>query len=113
MVLLFFFFFSSRRRHTRLTCDWSSDVCSSDLRRQHRPERAVIEFDVEIVAVPQAHDALGRARDVAGETEKGAYLIVEEVARRVLADQTDISIEQDRDREIVGRHDPNRVTMIA
>src|SRR5690242_21607802 len=29
---LFFFFFSSRRRHTRLTCDWSSDVCSSDLR---------------------------------------------------------------------------------
>src|SRR6201985_1198293 len=27
----FCFFFSSRRRHTRLTCDWSSDVCSSDL----------------------------------------------------------------------------------
>src|SRR6267142_5443020 len=27
----FVFFFSSRRRHTRLTCDWSSDVCSSDL----------------------------------------------------------------------------------
>src|SRR5690242_20815532 len=26
-----FFFFSSRIRHTRLTCDWSSDVCSSDL----------------------------------------------------------------------------------
>src|SRR5438477_12950016 len=25
------FFFSSRRRHTILTCDWSSDVCSSDL----------------------------------------------------------------------------------
>src|SRR5262249_57334921 len=27
------FFFSSRRRHTRLVSDWSSDVCSSDLRR--------------------------------------------------------------------------------
>src|SRR5256886_4152463 len=27
----FFFFFSSRRRHTRFDCDWSSDVCSSDL----------------------------------------------------------------------------------
>src|SRR3989454_12625188 len=26
------FFFSSRRRHTRLQGDWSSDVCSSDLR---------------------------------------------------------------------------------
>ena len=27
------FFFSSRRRHTRFKCDWSSDVCSSDLLR--------------------------------------------------------------------------------
>src|SRR6201986_4026592 len=26
-----FGFFSSRRRHTRFKCDWSSDVCSSDL----------------------------------------------------------------------------------
>src|SRR2546430_7730460 len=32
LSLLFFFFFSSRRRHTRFDCDWSSDVCSSDLR---------------------------------------------------------------------------------
>src|SRR5690242_21780711 len=31
-MISMFFFFSSRRRHTRLTCDWSSDVCSSDLR---------------------------------------------------------------------------------
>src|SRR2546430_9022962 len=30
--LLLYFFFSSRRRHTRFDCDWSSDVCSSDLR---------------------------------------------------------------------------------
>src|SRR6266480_7944162 len=30
-VKYIFFFFSSRRRHTRLTCNWSSDVCSSDL----------------------------------------------------------------------------------
>src|SRR2546430_17654982 len=28
------FFFSSRRRHTRFDCDWSSDVCSSDLAAQ-------------------------------------------------------------------------------
>src|SRR6267143_6152813 len=27
------FFFSSRRRHTRWNCDWSSDVCSSDLEK--------------------------------------------------------------------------------
>src|SRR2546427_2227521 len=30
-MIFFFFFFSSRRRHTRFDCDWSSDVCSSDL----------------------------------------------------------------------------------
>src|SRR2546427_4597628 len=46
---MFFFFFSSRRRHTRFDCDWSSDVCSSDLiaaaptpprqeRRQRHPD---------------------------------------------------------------------------
>src|SRR2546430_17199848 len=32
MVCLIIFFFSSRRRHTRFDCDWSSDVCSSDLK---------------------------------------------------------------------------------
>src|SRR2546430_9692850 len=31
MLSMSFFFFSSRRRHTRFDCDWSSDVCSSDL----------------------------------------------------------------------------------
>src|SRR5256885_12251511 len=33
------FFFSSRRRHTRLQGDWSSDVCSSDLRSPPRRAR--------------------------------------------------------------------------
>src|SRR5260370_4106932 len=31
LTFLVSFFFSSRRRHTRFKCDWSSDVCSSDL----------------------------------------------------------------------------------
>src|SRR2546427_2107563 len=31
-----FFFFSSRRRHTRFDCDWSLDVCSSDLPLEKR-----------------------------------------------------------------------------
>src|SRR2546430_5204927 len=49
VMLFVFFFFSSRRRHTRFDCDWSSDVCSSDLRQivclaiaqleRHNPER--------------------------------------------------------------------------
>src|SRR5260370_32837712 len=33
LCFVVFFFFSSRRRHTRFKCDWSSDVCSSDLLR--------------------------------------------------------------------------------
>src|SRR2546427_7012138 len=49
MVLLFFFF-SSRRRHTRFDCDWSSDVCSSDLagraQEQAELEAALIDAGV-------------------------------------------------------------------
>src|SRR5256886_16025018 len=33
---MWYFFFSSRRRHTRFDCDWSSDVCSSDLVAQEK-----------------------------------------------------------------------------
>src|SRR5260370_10730208 len=39
---MFLFFFSSRRRHTRFKCDWSSDVCSSDL--TWRDEEAVVQW---------------------------------------------------------------------
>src|SRR6266568_6434693 len=39
------FFFSSRRRHTRWNCDWSSDVCSSDLSVLIDPPRPVQVLD--------------------------------------------------------------------
>src|SRR5438309_842545 len=39
------FFFSSRRRHTRWNCDWSSDVCSSDLQNvSRRPPTHVLRI---------------------------------------------------------------------
>src|SRR2546430_8320381 len=38
------FFFSSRRRHTRFDCDWSSDVCSSDLRTASPLVNATLYF---------------------------------------------------------------------
>src|SRR5476649_3051313 len=41
VLLIVFFFFSSRRRHTRSLCDWSSDVCSSDL----VPRRSALHAD--------------------------------------------------------------------
>src|SRR6266567_5434080 len=40
----FCFFFSSRRRHTRFDCDWSSDVCSSDLGQP--PDAAELDASV-------------------------------------------------------------------
>src|SRR5688572_31578530 len=40
----FFFFFSSRRRHTRFDCDWSSDVCSSDLSSGWAPTGLTVDF---------------------------------------------------------------------
>src|SRR5712692_11117165 len=43
-----FFFLSSRRRHTRWNCDWSSDVCSSDL----SSPRAALGARSVLVAVP-------------------------------------------------------------
>src|SRR5215204_7366005 len=39
--MLSVFFFSSRRRHTRSLCDWSSDVCSSDLVPERSAEAVV------------------------------------------------------------------------
>src|SRR5260370_8842910 len=43
MGVVLLFFFSSRRRHTRFKCDWSSDVCSSDLVAAPRSPRSCSE----------------------------------------------------------------------
>src|SRR2546430_6550063 len=40
-------FFSSRRRHTRFDCDWSSDVCSSDLGGRTRPLMMLYKQEVK------------------------------------------------------------------
>src|SRR5438034_3065304 len=44
-VYFFFFFFSSRRRHTRSLCDWSSDVCYSDLAPAEAPMLVAVLVD--------------------------------------------------------------------
>src|SRR5690606_5030407 len=41
-MFYYIFFFSSRRRHTRFSRDWSSDVCSSDLRKIFRTTNSAI-----------------------------------------------------------------------
>src|SRR6266487_276842 len=57
------FFFSSRRRHTRWTGDWSSDVCSSDL-RPCAPERPG-EFGVSA-----GRSRAGEFREAHGQGER-------------------------------------------
>src|SRR5258706_8307366 len=57
---MFFFFFSSRRRHTRLVSDWSSDVCSSDLRKNGEPKKAAMSRQVDEDVDPVAVDRLGQ-----------------------------------------------------
>src|SRR2546427_9102753 len=49
----FFFFFSSRRRHTRFDCDWSSDVCSSDLHQRLAHHGAADRVVVGQLLLPQ------------------------------------------------------------
>src|ERR1022692_728249 len=73
LFLCFVFVFSSRRRHTRLQGDWSSDVCSSDLRcdmslwsrmtNAFRGDRLSREIDEEL----QSHiaEAIEQGRDPA------------------------------------------------
>src|SRR5256885_9559814 len=64
MLAVSFFFFSSRRRHTRLQGDWSSDVCSSDLRRQHLPG-TLEQARIELLHQPR-HQGHPRAAPVQG-----------------------------------------------
>src|SRR5689334_23945478 len=55
-MFFFFFFFSSRRRHTRWNCDWSSDVCSSDLEREHQD---CVKYLLKVGANPTLADING------------------------------------------------------
>src|SRR2546430_4721822 len=69
-----FFFFSSRRRHTRFDCDWSSDVCSSDLLELKNTINTMVDqlnsFASEVTRV---------AREVGTEGALGGQAIVKGV----------------------------------
>src|SRR5439155_8415482 len=81
----FFFFFSSRRRHTRWPRDWSSDVCSSDLRRARR----------RALTVPDP-STLADARGVVARFG----LTVPAVVTRALADPTNESPKRSEERRV-------------
>src|SRR2546427_2963255 len=72
MVCILFFFFSSRRRHTRFDCDWSSDVCSSDLHHLGRGH------DAELARVELARLAQDFAQHLVADAAHGLHMRSEE-----------------------------------
>src|SRR5215204_7701859 len=87
--LIFFFFFSSRRRHTRSLCDWSSDVCSSDLLAWAKGDLDTGEAAVERAlrcALDEDAWALATAiraviLDLRGRLDKAAAVLTEALER--------------------------------
>src|SRR3989475_7697397 len=70
-----YFFFSSRRRHTRFDCDWSSDVCSSDLSFfRWAAQQSLVPFNpVEGVRGPKAPKPLPKALGVDDAVQLAAF----------------------------------------
>src|SRR3989454_4980976 len=65
ILMSFFFFFSSRRRHTRLQGDWSSDVCSSDL----KPMRSLAKLSTDFSKAMASADRISEVLDTEPEIQ--------------------------------------------
>src|SRR5439155_3800536 len=90
-----FFFFSSRRRHTRWPRDWSSDVCSSDLRvlGTHFFNPATKMRLVEIVPGPvTSRDTVKRTRALVESWRKTTVLAKDtQIGRASCRERVEIS----------------------
>src|SRR5689334_23583048 len=76
MWRVYFFFFSSRRRHTRWNCDWSSDVCSSDLRAVFSNASRELGADPPVdIEPPRDVSAEVGSRDTRDEPESAPDLL--------------------------------------
>src|SRR3990167_1868304 len=64
-IVLFFLLFSSRRRHTRFDCDWSSDVCSSDLAAFYQVSCGNLELECDEGGAERGRFISVSARDAA------------------------------------------------
>src|SRR3712207_8293649 len=67
------FFFSSRRRHTRYWRDWSSDVCSSDLKPIAEQHGGTVKVDGREMIITGSNDYLGLTQD--SRLEKAAVAV--------------------------------------
>src|SRR3712207_6100315 len=96
------FFFSSRRRHTRYWRDWSSDVCSSDLRggderlaHPHRPVAArVLDRVPRLVGRRPEGGERRRLADVAAEVQRAVARVV--MVGEPALDGPDLEVGQSR-----------------
>src|SRR3712207_373119 len=95
-----FFFFSSRRRHTRYWRDWSSDVCSSDLKSVRfffgRSPAALLQLALFRISADDPEGSAALFRDVASrhwgvdlDYETGYLSLVEELLMAALDEEDD------------------------
>src|SRR5256885_3730242 len=72
IIRIVFFFFSSRRRHTRLQGDWSSDVCSSDLKFHEVQKHITVSYHAHLqyAVIVNSKFWAGLPADLRGQLEK-------------------------------------------
>src|SRR5260370_34568987 len=96
-----FFFFPRRRGHTRFKCDWSSDVCSSDLRgSDHGDDRLHVKFTAERPVGCKGSEnrrrigkPAGLYHDTAEMRDDAALAVRDQAAQRYRKIGTDIAAE--------------------
>src|SRR5438034_9779347 len=90
-LFFFFFFFSSRRRHTRSLCDWSSDVCSSDLTLviAHRPATIALADRVAVVEDGRVVEQRSEERRVGKSVDLGGRRIIQKKKENKQRDKED------------------------
>src|SRR5205807_5337011 len=87
-----------RRRHTRLQGDWSSDVCSSDLKAEEKEKKNAVPPNAE-KKEPEAEE-----RPPAAEKPEEARVKASPVARRIAAEfGVDLSNVKGTGPEEIGR----------
>src|SRR2546430_459580 len=87
------FFFSSRRRHTRFDCDWSSDVCSSDLpdktlklERDMKGEENITSRIIDIIA------PIGKGQRglIVSPPKAGKTVLMQQLAHAITSNHPDV-----------------------
>src|SRR5207237_6789536 len=96
------FLYSRRRRHTRFKCDWSSDVCSSDLTGSFSEREAAMyvaqdqgffrRYGLELTFVHVRSGPIGMAALAAGESQ-----LHEEIGRASCRESGTVAVVGTRD----------------